>query len=161
MACGWILYKRSGTVLFLQKVLDSLQMVWGWFFTRGMGQFSLHQWCEADSLQEEWDSFLSANGFVAGSLQLCARGVGQFSPYKHKKCWAVLHGISHLLLPVQRTAQVPVGCLSVYWNWTLTPDASLFSLMMSPNLSLLMQPKYVVTLGFCRIHWNHTQIIII
>lgn len=54
---------------------------------------------------------------------------------------------AYLYFSVTMTAHVPVGSLSVYWNFVLTPASRALFSMIFPNSSLLMQPKNVVALG--------------
>lgn len=54
---------------------------------------------------------------------------------------------AYLYFSVTMTAHVPVGSLSVYWNFVLTPASLALFSMIFPNSSLLMQPKNVVALG--------------
>ena len=89
-----VIYKMIGTVL-------SLQMVWGWFFPRGVGQFSLYQWCLAGSLQDDWDNSLPTNGVrlvfwrAVGTVFYLVQKVWQHSFYKrcrlvlYKGCWTL------------------------------------------------------------------------
>lgn len=65
---------------------------------------------------------------------------------------------TNLSLFVQMTAQVPVGSLSVIWNWTSTPAAFAESVRILPNLSFAIQPKKAVASGLLRIHCKRKKI---
>lgn len=67
--------------------------------------------------------------------------------WQHTCIFLLLWEHAYLYFSVTMTAHVPVGSLSVYWNFVLTPASRALFSMIFPNSSLLMQPKNVVALG--------------